>query len=48
MTDEAKLRALRRRGRQSRVRDEEELIERGIERLMRRQTRRDRRDDYGR
>lgn len=39
---------LRRRRRQSRVRDEEDLIERGIERLLRRQRSRDRRDHYDR
>lgn len=48
MTDESKFRSMRRRDRQSRIRDEEDLIERGIERLLRRQTRRDRRNDYDR
>lgn len=42
--NDTRLRSMRRRDRRSRVKDEEELIERGIERLMRRQARRDRRD----
>lgn len=48
MSETSKLRSMRRRGRQSRIKDEEELIERGIERLLRRQSRRDRRNDYDR
>lgn len=44
MTEDIKLRSMRRRERLSRAKDEEDLIERGIDRLLRRQARRDRRD----
>ena len=45
MHDDIKYRPLRSRERISRAKSEEELIERGIDRLMRRQARRSRRDD---
>lgn len=44
MHEDIKHRSLRRRERVSRAKGEEELIERGIDRLMRRQARRSRRD----